>query len=89
MDLAATRQQILFSNKTASEKAKSFLLKSKVNDLSKGEWRELISGIPEEVEEEIGILNSAGNYLHLRASHRILVSNCLMMMHTSTVACLS
>ena len=55
MDLAAVRQKILFSHKTATEKAKNFLLKSKVNDLSKGEWRELIAGIPEEVEEEIGI----------------------------------
>ena len=71
MDLAAIRQQILFSSKTASEKAKSFLLKSKVNDLSKGEWRELIAGIPEEVEEEIDILKSAGTYLHLRTSQKV------------------
>ena len=60
MDLVALRQQILSSNKTDSEKAKGFLLKSKVNDLSKGEWRDFIAGIPEEVEEEIGILKSAG-----------------------------
>lgn len=60
MDLVALRHHILFSNKTASEKAKGFLLKSKVNDLSKDEWRELVAGIPEEVEEEIGKLKSAG-----------------------------
>jgi len=37
MDLSALRQQILSSNKTASEKAEAFLLKSKVTDLSKDE----------------------------------------------------
>ena len=63
----ALRQQLLLGNKTASEKAKSFLFKSKVFDLSKDEWRELIAEIPEEVEEEIGILKSAGTYLHWHA----------------------
>ena len=72
MDLSALQQQILSSNKTASEKAKGFLLKSKVNDLSKDEWRQLIAGIPEEVEEEIGILKSAGTYLHLQEEIGIL-----------------
>ena len=65
MDLAALRQQILLSNKTASEKAETFLLKSQVNDLSKDEWRELIAGIPEDVEKGIGRLKSAGTQLHL------------------------
>lgn len=60
MDLVAFRRQILLSNKTASEKAKAFLLKSKVNDMSTDEWRRLIAGIPEEVEEDIGKLKSAG-----------------------------
>ena len=46
MDLSALRQQILLSNKTASEKAETFLLKRQVNDLSKDEWRNLIAGIP-------------------------------------------
>ncbi len=68
MDLSALRQQILTSNKTASEKAEAFLLKSRVNDLSKGEWRELIAGIPEDMEKEIGMLKSAGTQLHLHTS---------------------
>ena len=53
MDLSALRQQILLSNKTVSEKAEAFLLKSQVNDLSKDEWRNLIAGIPEDVEKAI------------------------------------
>ena len=65
MDLSALRQEILLSNKTASEKAEAFLLKSKVNDLSKEEWRNFIAGIPEDVEKEIGKLKSAGTQLHL------------------------
>ncbi|KAL0034244.1 hypothetical protein WJX77_005186 [Trebouxia sp. C0004] len=60
MDLSALRQQILLSNKTASEKAETFLLKSQVNDLSKDEWRMFIAGIPEDVEKGIGRLKSAG-----------------------------
>ncbi|DBA97491.1 TPA: hypothetical protein ACH3X1_015197 [Trebouxia sp. C0004] len=59
MDLSALRQQILLSNKTASEKAETFLLKSQVNDLSKAEWRMWIAGIPEDVEKGIGRLKSA------------------------------
>ena len=65
MDLSALRQEILLSNKTAIEKAERFLLKSKVNDLSKDEWRKLIAGIPEDVEKGIGMLKSAGTQLHL------------------------
>ena len=65
MDLAALQQQILTSNKTANEKAEDLLLESKVNDLSKDEWRKLIAGIPEDVKKEIGRLNSAGIQLHL------------------------
>ena len=67
MDLVALRQQILSSNKTASEKAECLLLESKVNDLSRDEWRELIAGIPEDVKKEIGKLKSAGTYLHLHS----------------------
>ena len=65
MDLAALRQQILSSNKTANEKAADLLLESNVNDLSKDEWRELIAGIPADVKREIGRLKSAGTQLHL------------------------
>ena len=65
MDLSALRQQILLSNKTVSEKAEAFLLKSQVNDLSKDEWRNLIAGIPEDVEKAIALLKSAGTQLHL------------------------
>ncbi|DBB02001.1 TPA: hypothetical protein ACH3X1_000586 [Trebouxia sp. C0004] len=54
MDLSALRQQILLSNKTASEKAETFLLKSQVKDLSKDEWQMFIAGIPEDVEKGIG-----------------------------------
>ncbi|KAL3137959.1 hypothetical protein ABBQ38_005206 [Trebouxia sp. C0009 RCD-2024] len=60
MDLSALRLEILLSNKTASEKAEAFLLKSKVNDSSKDEWRNFIAGIPEDVKKEIGMLKSAG-----------------------------
>ncbi len=65
MDFSALRQQILSSNKTASEKAEDLLLESTVNDLSKDEWRELIAGIPKDVKKEIGVLKSAGTQLHL------------------------
>ena len=65
MDLAALRQQILSSNKTADGKAEDLLLESKVNELSKDEWRELIAGIPADVKQEIGRLKSAGTQFHL------------------------
>ena len=60
MDLLALQQQILSSNKTASEKAECLLLENTVNDLSKDEWRQLIAGIPDDVKQEIGKLKSAG-----------------------------
>ena len=60
MDLSALQQQILSSNKTASEKAECLLLKNTVNDLTKDEWRQLIAGVPDDVEKEIGKLKSAG-----------------------------
>ena len=60
MDLSALQQQILSSNKTAGEKAERLLLENTVNDLSKGEWRQLIDGIPDDVKQEIGKLKSAG-----------------------------
>ena len=63
MELAKLQQQILSSNKTASEKAEDLLLKREVNEMSKDEWRELIAGIPEDVEREIGRLKSAGTQL--------------------------
>ena len=65
MDLSALRQQVLSSNKTASEKAEDLLLEREVNEMSKDEWRELIAGIPEDVKKAIGILKSAGIQLHL------------------------
>ena len=65
MEPAKLWQQILSSNKTASEKAEDLLLKREVNEMSKDEWRELIAGIPEDVEREIGRLKSAGTQLHL------------------------
>lgn len=68
MDLDDLRQQILLSNKTASEKAECLLLESTVYDLSKDEWRQLITGIPADVKKEVGKLKSAGTYLHLRTS---------------------
>ena len=64
MELAKLRQQILSRNKTASKKAEDLLLKREVNEMSKDEWRELIAGIPEDVEREIGRLKSAGTQLH-------------------------
>ena len=65
MEPAKLRQQILSSNKTASEKAEDLLRKRGVNEMSKDEWRELIAEIPEDVEREIGRLKSAGTQLHL------------------------
>ena len=76
MDLVALRQQILSSNKTASEKAKGFLLRSKGNDLSQNQWRELTAGVPEEAEEEIRILKSAGTHLYLHISCEVQVDCC-------------
>ena len=75
MDLSALRQQILLSNKPASGKAETFVLKSQVNDLSKDEWRSLITGIPEDVEKEIGRLKTTGTQLHLRMSLIVRGSN--------------
>ena len=54
MEPAKLWQQILSSNKTASEKAEDVLLERDVNEMSKDEWRELIAGIPEDVKREIG-----------------------------------
>ena len=54
MEPAKLRQQILFSNKTASEKAEHLLLKREVNEMSKDEWRELIADIPADVEKLAG-----------------------------------
>ena len=67
MDLSALREQILLSNKTATEKAEDLLLENQVNDLSKDEWRQLIAGISEDVKKEIGRLKSAGTLLHVHA----------------------
>lgn len=64
MNLSALRQQILSSNNTASEKADMFVWKSKVNNLSNDEWRELIAGIPEDVEKRIDVLKSEGTQLY-------------------------
>lgn len=63
IDLSALRQQILSSNKTASEKADTFLLERSVNDLSKDQWQTLIAEIPEDVKKEIGMSKSAGTQL--------------------------
>ncbi|DBA80526.1 TPA: hypothetical protein ACH3X1_007791 [Trebouxia sp. C0004] len=60
MDLVALRHEILRSNTSAGEKAETFLRKSQVNGLSKDEWRQLIAGIPEDVEKGIGVLMSVG-----------------------------
>ncbi|KAL3146309.1 hypothetical protein ABBQ32_003006 [Trebouxia sp. C0010 RCD-2024] len=60
MEPAKLQQQILSSNRTASEKAEDFLLEREVNEMNKDEWRELIAGIPEDVKREIGRLKSAG-----------------------------
>ena len=65
MEPAKVRQQILSSNKTASEKAAHLLLEREVNEMSKDELRQLIAGIPEDVKREIGRLKSAGTQLHL------------------------
>ena len=65
MEPAKLQQQILSSNKTASEKAEDLLLKRVVNEMSRDEWRELIAGIPEDVKRELGRLKSAGAQLHL------------------------
>jgi hypothetical protein len=68
MDLSALRQQILLSNRSASEKAEAFLMKQRVNDLTAFEWRNLIAGIPKDVEKAIDVLKSAGTKLHLLRS---------------------
>ena len=60
MDLSALQQQILSSNKTASEKAECLLLENTVNDLSKDAGRQLIAGVPDAVKKDFGKLNSAG-----------------------------
>ena len=55
MALSALRHHILSSNETASEKADTVVLKSKVNDLSKDEWQKRIAGIAEDVDKRIGV----------------------------------
>lgn len=67
MDLSDLQHQILSSNQTANEKADKFLLKKKVHDLSTDQWQKLVAGIPEDVEECIGALKSAGTqrYCHI------------------------
>ncbi|DBB05433.1 TPA: hypothetical protein ACH3X1_012397 [Trebouxia sp. C0004] len=59
MDFSTMRQEILLSNRTAKEKAEAFLLKWRVNDLTTVEWRNLIAGIPEDVEKAIDMLKPA------------------------------
>ena len=66
MQPANLQQQILSSNKTASEKAEDLLLARGVHEMSKDTRRELIAGIPEGVKREIGRLKSADTQLHLR-----------------------
>lgn len=75
MDLSSLRQQILSSSKTASEKAEDLLLESKVNDLSKDEWRELIAGIPADVKKQIGMLKPAGTHFHLHVWLKVQMSH--------------
>ena len=65
MEPAKLRQQILSSNKTTSEKAEHLLLEKVVNEMSKDEWQDLITGIPQDVKREIRRLKSAGTQLHL------------------------
>ncbi|KAL0024733.1 hypothetical protein WJX77_011949 [Trebouxia sp. C0004] len=43
-------QQILCSNKVASEKAEDLLLEREVNEMGKDEWRGLLAGIHEDVK---------------------------------------
>ena len=63
MEPATVRQQILSSNKTASEKAESLLLERELIEMSKDEWQQLIAGVPEDVKREISRLKAAGNQL--------------------------
>ena len=65
MDLSVLRHEILSSNEDASEKAKTFLDKRQFLELSKDEWRQLVVGVPADVEKEITMLKSAGTELHL------------------------
>ncbi len=50
MDLTVIRQQVLSGNASAREKAEALLLERTVYDLNKKEWRELIAGIPADVD---------------------------------------
>ena len=65
MEPAKLRQQILSSNKTTSEKAEHLLLEKVVNEMSKDEWQDLITGIPQDIKREIRRLKSAGTQPHL------------------------
>ncbi len=65
MDLSALRQQILLSNKTASEKAEDFLLERTLNVMTLDEWRIFVAEIPEDVKRETVKLKPEGTQLHL------------------------
>lgn len=65
MDFSALRHEILSSSENASEKAQTFLNKSQFLELTKDEWRQLVVGVPADVEKEITMLKSAGTELHL------------------------
>lgn len=54
MELADIRQQVLFNNTSAREKAEELLLQRAIYDLDSKEWRELLAGIPADVKKQIG-----------------------------------
>ncbi len=65
MDISTLRQQILLSNKTASEKAEDFLLERALSVMTLDEWRIFVAEIPEDVKRETVKLMPQGTQLHL------------------------
>ena len=68
MNLSDLRQRVLSANTSATEKAAALLTEEEVNCLDVHEWRELITGIPQEVQQDLIVLMQAGHHLRHSAS---------------------
>ena len=58
-DIPALQREALLNHESATEKAAALLLESEVNKMDKGEWRQLIAGVPQDVKRAIVAIMSA------------------------------
>ena len=65
-DIPALQREALLNHESATEKAAALLLESEVNKMDKGEWRQLIAGVPQDVKRAIVAIMSAGTLSSLQ-----------------------